>query len=61
MHDLLKRLNELHAGDLRALDAHGLRRFEALCEQWARLSESELARRNSLPRGDQHVIIRTKS
>ena len=49
MHDILKRLNDLHTNDLRGLDADGLRRFAALCEYWAKVSESEVARRASLP------------
>jgi hypothetical protein len=35
--------------DVRTLDKRALRRFEALCEAWAKIAEAERARRRSLP------------
>jgi len=49
MHDILKQLNDRNPSDVRALDERGLRRFEVLCEAWAKIAEAELARRKSLP------------
>jgi hypothetical protein len=49
MHDILKQLNDRNPYDVRALDERGLRRFEVLCETWAKIAEAELARRKSLP------------
>jgi hypothetical protein len=49
MHDILKQLNDRNPTDVRALDDRGLRRFEVLCEAWAKIAEAELARRKSLP------------
>jgi hypothetical protein len=49
MRDILKQLNDRNPSDLRALDERGLRRFEVLCETWAKFAEAELARRKSLP------------
>ena len=49
MHDILKQLNDRNPSDVRALDEKGLRRFEVLCEEWAKIAEAELARRRSLP------------
>ena len=49
MHDILKQLNDRNPCDVRALDERGLRRFEVLCEKWAKIAEAELARRKSLP------------
>jgi hypothetical protein len=51
MRDILKELNDRGPCELRVLDEHELRRFEALCESWARIAEAEVARRNALPRG----------
>jgi hypothetical protein len=48
--DILKELNDRNPSEVRALDDLGLRRFEALCESWAKIAEAELARRNMLPR-----------
>jgi hypothetical protein len=50
IYDLLKLLNDRSAGDLAELDNNELQRFEALCENWRTLVETERARRNSLPR-----------
>jgi len=49
MHDILKQLNDRNPSDVRALDERGLRRFEVLCETWAKIAEEELARRKSMP------------
>jgi hypothetical protein len=49
MQDVLKQLNDRNPSDLRILDERALRRFEALCEAWAKIAEAELARRRSLP------------
>jgi hypothetical protein len=49
MHEILKQLNDLNPSDMRTLDERGLRRFEVLCEAWAKNAEAELARRKSLP------------
>jgi hypothetical protein len=51
MRDILKELNDRGPCEIRVLDEHELRRFEALCESWARIAEAEVARRNALPRG----------
>ena len=50
MRDVLKELNDLNPSEVRTLDDQGLRRFEALCESWAKIAEAERARRNALPR-----------
>jgi len=50
MRDILKLLNDRSAGDLRELTDDELRRFEALCENWRVLAETEQVRRQSLPR-----------
>jgi hypothetical protein len=52
MHDVLKALNDRGPCEIRALDAGALRRFEALCETWAKIAEAEIARRNALPLGE---------
>jgi hypothetical protein len=49
MRDVLKELNDRNPSDVRALDERGLRRFEVLCEAWAKIAEAERARRHSLP------------
>ena len=49
MHDILKQLNDRNPSDVRTLDERGLRRFEVLCETWAKIAEAELARRRSQP------------
>jgi hypothetical protein len=49
MQDVLKQLNDRNPSDVRILDERALRRFEALCEAWAKIAEAELARRRSLP------------
>jgi hypothetical protein len=49
--DVLKQLNDFNPCELSILENDELRRFEALCESWARLGEAELARREVLPRG----------
>jgi hypothetical protein len=49
MQDVLKQLNDRNPSDVRILDERALRRFEALCEAWAKIAETELARRRSLP------------
>jgi hypothetical protein len=49
MHEVLKQLNDHIPSDVRILDERALRRFEALCEAWAKIAEAELARRRSLP------------
>ena len=36
MRDILQELNDRNPSDVRALDERGLRRFEVLCEAWAR-------------------------
>jgi hypothetical protein len=51
MRDILKELNDRGPCEIRVLETHELRRFEALCESWARIAEAEVARRNALPRG----------
>ena len=50
MRDILKELNDRNPSDVRALDERGLRRFEVLCEAWAKIAEAELARRKSQPK-----------
>ena len=55
MRDILKKLNDRSPSEVRTLDDHGLRRFEALCESWAKIAEAELARRNMLPRGQPQL------
>jgi hypothetical protein len=49
MQDVLKQLNDRNPSDVRILDERALRRFEVLCEAWAKIAEAELARRRSLP------------
>ena len=49
MRDILKELNDRNPSDVRVLDERGLRRFEVLCEAWAKIAEAERARRQSLP------------
>jgi hypothetical protein len=49
MRDVLKELNDRNPSDVRVLDEQGLRRFEVLCEAWAKIAEAERARRHSLP------------
>jgi hypothetical protein len=49
MQDILKQLNDRNPCELRALDERGLRRFEVLCDAWAKIAEAELARRKSPP------------
>jgi hypothetical protein len=49
MRDILKELNDRGPCEIRGLDEHELRRFEALCECWAKIAEAEIARRNALP------------
>jgi hypothetical protein len=49
MQDVLKQFNDRNPSDLRILDELALRRFEPLCEAWAKIAEAELARRRSLP------------
>jgi len=49
MHDILKALNDRGPCEIRALDDGALRRFEALCETWAKIAEAEIGRRNALP------------
>jgi hypothetical protein len=53
MHDILKQLNDRNPSDVQALDERGLKRFEALCETWAKIAEAELGRRKSLPRSSR--------
>ena len=50
MRDVLKALNDHDPCEVSTLDEHALRRFETLCETWARIAEAELARRSALPR-----------
>ena len=50
MRDILKELNDRNPSDVQQLDERGLRRFEALCETWAKIAEAERARRQALPR-----------
>jgi hypothetical protein len=50
MRDILKELNDRNPSDVQDLDERGLRRFETLCEAWAKVAEAELARRKSQPR-----------
>lgn len=57
MRKLLRDLNDLNPSELGPLDEQGLRRFEALCESWAKLAETELARRKGLPLR-QHAKLR---
>jgi hypothetical protein len=49
MRDILKELNDRNPSEIEALDERGLRRFEVLCESWAKIAEAELARRKTLP------------
>jgi hypothetical protein len=49
MRNVLKALNDYGPCEIRALDESALRRFEALCESWAKIAEAEIARRNALP------------
>jgi hypothetical protein len=49
MQEVLKQLNDHNPSDVRILDEPALRRFEVLCEAWAKIAEAELARRRSLP------------
>jgi hypothetical protein len=49
MRKLLRDLNDLNPSELGLLDEQGLRRFEALCESWAKMVETEFARRSGLP------------
>ena len=56
MHEILKLLNDRSAGDLSELNDNELQRFEALCENWRTLAETERARRKSLP----HATADTK-
>jgi hypothetical protein len=53
MRDLLKELNDRNPCDLAVLDDHELPRLEALCEAWARLAGTEVARRMMLPHREQ--------
>jgi hypothetical protein len=57
MHDILKELNDRNPSEIQTLDDPGLRRFEILCESWARIAETELARRKSLPAGEAPVHL----
>ena len=50
MRDILKELNDRNPSDVQDLDERGLRRFEVLCEAWAKIAEAERARRQALPR-----------
>jgi hypothetical protein len=50
MRDILKELNDRSPSAVRTLDGEELRRFETLCECWAKIAEAELARRRALPR-----------
>jgi hypothetical protein len=52
MRDILKELNDRNPSEVRNLDNPGLRRFEILCEGWAKIAEAELARRKALPRDE---------
>ena len=54
MRDILKELNDRNPSDVRALDERGLRRFEVLCEVWAKIAEVERARRKSLPETERN-------
>jgi hypothetical protein len=54
MRDILKELNDRNPSDVRALDERGLRRFEVLCEVWAKIAEAERARRKSLPETERN-------
>jgi hypothetical protein len=49
MRDILRELNDLGPSEIRLLKEHELRRFETLCECWAKIAEAEIARRNALP------------
>jgi len=49
MQHILKQLNDCNPSEVQALDERALRRFEALCEAWAKIAEAERARRSSLP------------
>jgi hypothetical protein len=39
MQDVLKQLNDRNPSDVRILDERALRRFEGLCEAWAKIAE----------------------
>jgi hypothetical protein len=39
--DILKELNDRNPSDVRALDERGVRRFEVLCEAWAKIAEED--------------------
>jgi hypothetical protein len=58
MHDIVKELNDRNPSDIRAIDDLVLRRFEDLCEAWARIAEAERARRKSLPRMAEYLSSR---
>ena len=49
MRDILKELNDRNPSDVKQLHDRELRRFEALCEAWTKIAETERARRSSLP------------
>ena len=49
MRDILRLLNDRSLGDLTELNDDELQSFEALCERWRMLAETD-ARRKSLPR-----------
>jgi hypothetical protein len=61
MRDILKELNDRNPSDVRALDERGLRRFEVLCEAWAKIAEAERARRQSLPDTERNFTPRPRS
>ena len=48
MRHVLKQLNDCNPSDLQALDEPALRRFESLCEGWAKIAEAERARWRAL-------------
>jgi hypothetical protein len=56
MRDILKELNDRNPSEVKSLDEGGLRRFESLCEAWAKIAEAELARRKSLARNEVSAI-----
>ena len=61
MRDILKELNDRNPSDVRALDERGLRRFEVLCEAWAKIAETERARRQSLPNAERNFTPRPRT
>jgi hypothetical protein len=61
MGDILKELNDRNPSDVRALDERGVRRFEVLCEAWAKIAEAERARRQSLPNAERNFTPKPRT